>query len=110
MRDLERSAAFYEQRLGLSRVQAAPPHAVVFDTRPTAFAVREPLPGTDLGSISRPGLGIALWLHTTKAQELHDSLAAGEVPITSAPAQGPFGLTFTFADPDGYLITMHDRA
>ncbi|MGD0377151.1 MAG: VOC family protein, partial [Streptosporangiaceae bacterium] len=22
---------------------------------------------------------------------------------------GPFGRTFTFADPDGYQVTLHDR-
>ena len=30
--------------------------------------------------------------------------------IGSAPVDGPFGRTFTFADPDGYQITLHDRA
>ncbi|MFF2929024.1 VOC family protein, partial [Streptomyces sp. NPDC057927] len=28
----------------------------------------------------------------------------------SAPIDGPFGRTFTFADPDGYQVTLHDRA
>jgi predicted enzyme related to lactoylglutathione lyase len=26
----------------------------------------------------------------------------------SEPIDGPFGRTFTFADPDGYLITLYD--
>ncbi len=30
--------------------------------------------------------------------------------IVAAPVDGPFGRTFTFADPDGYRITLHDRA
>ena len=30
--------------------------------------------------------------------------------IVSAPIDGPFGRTFTFADPDGYQVTLHDRA
>ncbi len=38
VRDLERSAAFYERYLGLKRSDAGPPHAVVFGTRPIAFA------------------------------------------------------------------------
>jgi predicted enzyme related to lactoylglutathione lyase len=25
------------------------------------------------------------------------------------PFDGPFGRTFTFADPDGYPVTLHDR-
>ena len=41
-RDLDASQAFYEQYLGLVRSQAGPPHAVVFDTKPIAFALREP--------------------------------------------------------------------
>ena len=108
VRDLARAAAFYEDHLGLTRAKASPPHAVVFDTVPAAFAVREPLPGVDLESVSRPGIGVALWLHASDAQELHDTLAAADVPIATAPVDGPFGRTFTFADPDGYLITVHD--
>ena len=108
VRDLARAAAFYEDHLGLTRAKASPPHAVVFDTVPAAFAVREPLPGVDLEAVSRPGIGVALWLHASDAQALHDTLAAADVPIAAAPVDGPFGRTFTFADPDGYLITVHD--
>jgi predicted enzyme related to lactoylglutathione lyase len=110
VRDLERSAAFYEQHLGLTRSPNGPPHAVVFDTQPVAFAVRGVVPGIDLDSAPQPGLGMALWLHATDAQDIHDALAAAGTPITSAPVDGPFGRTFTFADPDGYLITIHDQA
>lgn len=107
--DLERSAAFYEQHLGLSR-QPGPPHAVVFNTQPVAFAVREAVSGFDPASTETPGAGIALWMHATDAQQLHDALAAADVPITAAPIDGPFGRTFTFADPDGYRVTVHDKA
>ena len=111
VRDLAASAAFYEQRLGLRRAPVSPPHGVVFATTPIAFAVREPLPGVDLdGAVPRPGVGVAVWLHADDAQELHDALAAADVPILAAPVDGPFGRTFTFADPDGYAITVHDRA
>jgi len=78
VRDLGRSAAFYERYLGLKRSDAGPPHAVVFDTKPIVFAVR-------------------------------DALAAAGATIVSAPVDGPFGRTFTFADPDGYQVTLHDR-
>lgn len=110
VRDLERSAAFYEQHLGLTRSPNGPPHAVVFDTQPVAFAVRGVVPGIDLDSAPQPGLGMALWLHATDIQDIHDALAAAGTPIISAPVDGPFGRTFTFADPDGYLITIHDQA
>ncbi len=105
--DLERAAAFYEQELGLERAPASPPGAVVFATRPIPFAVREPLPGTDLDS-GQPGLGVALWLLADDAQAVHDALGAADVPIVAEPVDGPFGRTFSFRDPDGYVITVHD--
>ncbi|WHT19837.1 VOC family protein [Crossiella sp. CA-258035] len=111
VRDLDRAAEFYETRLGLRRLPASPPAAVVFDTKPIPFAVREPLPGVDLDAATpRPGVGVALWLHAENAQALHDELAAAGVPIPAAPVDGPFGRTFTFTDPDGYAVTIHDRA
>jgi catechol 2,3-dioxygenase-like lactoylglutathione lyase family enzyme len=73
VRDLERSAAFYEQYLGLKRSGAGPPHAVVFDTKPIAFAVRDVVAGVDLDAIAQPGQGMALWLHAPDAQDIHDA-------------------------------------
>jgi predicted enzyme related to lactoylglutathione lyase len=109
-RDLDASQAFYEHYLGLVRSQAGPPHAVVFETTPIAFALRDLVPGTDLDSVSQPGLGAAIWLHATDVQAIHDALVADGRTIVSAPIDGPFGRTFTFADPDGYHVTLHDRA
>ncbi|PWK83235.1 putative enzyme related to lactoylglutathione lyase [Lentzea atacamensis] len=111
VRDLDAAAAFYETQLGLRRAPASPPGAVVFATTPVPFAVRTPLPGVDLNAAApRPGTGVALWLHADDAQELHDHLTRTGVQILSSPADGPFGRTFTFADPDGYAVTIHDRA
>ncbi len=107
--DLDASHAFYERFLGLVRSPAGPPHAVVFDTQPIAFALRDRIPGTDLDSIPHPGLGAAIWLHATDAQSIHDALVDGGHTITGPPIDGPFGRTFTFADPDGYRITIHDQ-
>jgi catechol 2,3-dioxygenase-like lactoylglutathione lyase family enzyme len=109
VRDLDASQRFYEQYLGLVRSQAGPPHAVVFETTPIAFALRDILPGTDLASLEQPGIGAAIWLHATDVQAIHDALAADGHRIVSAPIDGPFGRTFTFADPDGYHVTLHDR-
>ena len=110
VRDLDASQAFYEHYLGLVRSPAGPPHAVVFTTQPIAFALREVVPGTDLDAAAHPGIGAAIWLHATDVQAIHDALAAAGHPIVAAPIDGPFGRTFTFADPDGYQITLHDRA
>src|SRR3954469_9659537 len=98
--DLDASQAFYERYLGLVRSQAGPPHAVVFETTPIAFALRDIVPGTDLASLAQPGIGAAIWTHVTEVQENHDALVAGGRTIGSAPIDGPFGRSFTFADPD----------
>jgi len=110
VRDLDASQTFYEKYLGLVRSQAGPPHAVVFETTPIAFALRDIVAGTDLASVVQPGIGAAIWLHGTDVQGIHDALAADGHPIVAPPIDGPFGRTFTFADPDGYHITLHDRA
>lgn len=109
-RDIVASRAFYERYLGLVRSEDGPPHAVVFETEPIAFALRDVVPGTDLASVAQPGIGAAIWLHATDVQAIHDALVADGHAIVAAPVNGPFGRTFTFADPDGYRITLHDRA
>lgn len=109
VRDIDAAATFYETQLGLTRAPQSPPGAVVFTTSPVAFAVRTPLPGTDL-EVGPLGLGVALWMATTNAQELHDRLATNGVTILAPPFAGPFGLTFVFRDLDGYAITMHNAA
>ena len=109
-RDLAASQAFYERYLGLVRSPSGPPHAVVFATTPIAFALRDIAPGTDLAGVDQPGIGAAIWLHATDVQAIHDVLVADGHTIVMDPIDGPFGRTFTFADPDGYRITLHDRA
>jgi predicted enzyme related to lactoylglutathione lyase len=108
VRDLPASGAFYEKYLGLTR-RPGPPHAIVFATTPASFAVREPVAGMDLDATPL-GRGVGIWLHADNPQEVHDALVADGVTITSDPVDGPFGRTFTFADPDGYQITLHQRA
>lgn len=105
VRDLQASAHFYEQHLGLTRAAVSPPHAVVFDTQPVPFAVREP--AVDLDAVDKLGWGVVLWLKAEDADRIHDAMASEGVPIVTPPFDGPFGRTFTFADPDGYAVTLH---
>ena len=105
VRDLEVSARFYTERLGLTPAPAGPPGAVVFATEPIPFAIREPT--VDLDAAGRLGWGVALWLKAADVDQLHDDLAGHGVPIVTAPFDGPFGRTFAFADPDGYVVTLH---
>ena len=105
VRDLAASAAFYTERLGLQPAPVSPPHAVVFATEPIPFAVREPV--VDLDATDRLGWGMVLWLKAEDPDAVHADLVAHDVPIVTAPFDGPFGRTFSFTDPDGYLVTLH---
>lgn len=107
VRDLEKAADFYTSVVGLTRAAASPPHAVVFDTTPIAFAVRD-LVGADLEPATA-GQGVALWFHDPDGKALHAALIAEGVTIVGDPVEGPFGFTFTFRDLDGYAVTVHDR-
>jgi predicted enzyme related to lactoylglutathione lyase len=106
VRDLHRAAAFYEREVGLARAPEAPPGVVAFTTSTIPFAVREPLPGTDLDS-GPAGLGVSVSLGVDDAQSLHDALKANGTPILADPFDTPFGRTFVFQDPDGYAIAIH---
>lgn len=106
VRDLGRSAEFYSSQLGLQRLAGVPPGVVAFETATIPFAVREPLPGTDLDA-GPPGLGVSVSLRVDDARALHDQLEAAGVPILVSPFDTPFGLTFVFQDPDGYAVAIH---
>ncbi|WP_405412490.1 VOC family protein [Streptomyces decoyicus] len=105
--DLEAAAVFCEQHLGLRRAAVSPPHAVVFDTEPTPFAVRALLPGVNLADAPRPGLGVVLWFRTPDAHQLHDQLVAAGTKILAPMADSPFGPMFSFEGPEGYTLTAH---
>ncbi|MQY07534.1 VOC family protein [Actinomadura macrotermitis] len=107
VRDLERSAAFYTDVVGLVRAPASPPGAVVFATEPIPFAVRTPL--VDLDAVDRLGWGVGLWLRADDTDAVHARVVAAGRPVVTEPADGPFGRMFAFADPDGYTITVHDK-
>ncbi|MFH8348949.1 VOC family protein [Streptomyces sp. NPDC018045] len=107
VRDVAAAAAFCERHLGLRRAAVSPPHAVVFDTTPTPFAIRALLPGVDLADTARPGLGVVMWFRTADAHQLHDQLVAAGVKILTPMADSPFGPVFSFEGPEGYTLTAH---
>ena len=106
--DAQRSAAFYERYLGAVRdTFDFGPDAVAFVGWPT-FA---------LNSARRPGqpgpspetTSIALWWRASDAQVLYEQVVAEGVRILTEPFDGPFGRTFTMADPDGYRVTVYEK-
>jgi predicted enzyme related to lactoylglutathione lyase len=105
VRDLDSSRRFYESVLGLDVNPEGPPHAVVFDSQPIPFAVREPM--VDLDQVDRLGWGIVLWVDCDDADALCARVAESGATITQEVSDGPFGRQFGFLDPDGYAIVAH---
>lgn len=105
VRDLQASRRFYTEQLGLREAPASPPKAIVFATSPTPFAIREPL--VNLNEVTQLGWGVSLWLACDDAEALHAALQASGTRIAQPLFDGPFGQTFSFIDPDGYLITVN---
>ena len=108
VRDVNRSAAFYETYLGAVRdTFDFGPNAVAFVGWPT-FA---------LSSVQWPGQSgpspetttIQLWWRASDAQALFKRASADGVRILTEPFDGPFGRTFAMADPDGYRITIYEK-
>ncbi len=106
VRDLETSRHFYAEVIGFKLSPEVRPNAVAFSTQPISFAVRKS--PVDLDAGPELGRGILLWFRAEDAAALHERLKNSGVTITQGLANGPFGKTFTFRDPDGYLITVHD--
>jgi predicted enzyme related to lactoylglutathione lyase len=50
-----------------------------------------------------------VWFHQPEAAALHGRLADAGVPIVQEPFESPFGTTFSFRDPDGYVVTVHSK-
>jgi predicted enzyme related to lactoylglutathione lyase len=104
--DLEISRHFYNEVISFKTSPEVRPNAVAFATKPIGFAIRKST--TSLDVKVQPGVGVLLWFLADDAALLCKQLKAKNVPITQDLVDGPFGKMFTFCDPDGYLITVHD--
>jgi predicted enzyme related to lactoylglutathione lyase len=104
--DAERSAEFYERYLGAIRdTFDFGPGAVAFVGWPTfalSAARRQEAPSAATSPIQ-------LWWRASDAQALYQRAVADGVSILQEPFDGPFGRTFTMADPNGYRVTIYEK-
>lgn len=106
VRDLERSRRFYTDVLKFKPSPEVRPNAAAFSAEPISFAIRQT--SQDLDKISQISGGIILWFKADDSTAIRDQLETAGVPIVQDITESPFGKTFTFRDPDGYLISVHD--
>jgi predicted enzyme related to lactoylglutathione lyase len=105
--DVERSAAFYEEYLGARRDPYDFGAGAVAYLGWPAFALSAARPG-------QPGPNpedttIAVWWRSADSQALYERASQAGVPIVREPFDGPFGRTFTMADPDRYPVTIYEK-
>jgi predicted enzyme related to lactoylglutathione lyase len=103
--NLETSYKFYKDQIGLNESSEKRANAHAFATKPCGLAIRQ---SPDSRKIENPGQGIIIWLRTSDATRLYNELNGRAVPIVDDLRKGPFGMTFSFKDPDGYVMTVHD--
>jgi len=102
---LKASYSFYREKIGLRESPEKRPNAHAFHTKPYGFAIKQSL---DDRKIENPGQGIILWWRTSDATALHHAFKKRGVPIVEELRKGPFDMTFSFQDPEGYIMTVHD--
>ncbi len=103
--DLETSYKFYTEKIGLIESVEKQPNAHAFSAKPCGLAIRQ---SANKGKVDHPGQGIIVWLHAMDATALYNELMGSGVPIAEDLRKSPFGMTFSFRDPDGYVIAVHD--
>ncbi len=106
VRDVEASRRFYADVLKFPPSPETRPNAVAFATKPIPMAIRKSQ--IDLDAVPLLGHGVILWLKADDSGALYKELKERGVTITQELTAGPFGKMFTFRDPDGYLLTVHD--
>ncbi len=103
--DLETSYHFYKEKVGLTESAEKRPNAHAFSMKPSGLAIRQ---SPDQHIITEPGRGIIVWMRTTDAVALHAEFIKQGVEIAEELRRSPFGMTFSFKDPDGYVLAVHD--
>lgn len=113
--DVDRSVAFYTERLGfgVDALYDDPPYATL-----TRNGVRLSLAEQGHPAPDRPGIAMAvpddmtrlpavLVLEVADARALHGQLAAEGVDFLAKPWEPPWGgVRFFVVDPDGYLVEL----
>jgi catechol 2,3-dioxygenase-like lactoylglutathione lyase family enzyme len=103
VRDLEASFRFYTEKIGLKRSWRRQPGTHEFDTEPRGLAIRQAS-----AKVAFSGQGIFIWLRTTDATALCRTLEERGVSIVKAVQDSRFGKVFSFRDPDGHVLFVHD--
>lgn len=101
--DFDRSVAFYERSLGLSRYREwgrAPHRGVVYFLGGGYLEMSE-------SAASTAPAGVRLWLQVADVEAVHAELLSRDVAVVEAPTLQPWGLIeMIVEDPDGLPLVI----
>lgn len=103
--NLETSYKFYTEKIGLKESSEKQPNAHAFSTKPCGLAIRQSMGQRELDKL---GQGIIVWLLASDATALYNDLKKQGISVVEDLRNSPFGMTFSFKDPDGYVLAVHD--
>ena len=100
---------FYIEVLGFSEGNSPDPSATVFETSEGAiFALRDPI--RDFDSEETLGIGVSLWFsYVESVDDLATAMPSNGGILIRSPFDTPFGRSIVVKDPEGYLITIHEK-
>lgn len=111
--DVERSTAWYRDKLGFEVLKQEPEIALLRVDSGLVYLFAESAPTEDKPSehlVPKPG-GVILVLTVEDCREAYDELTERGVEFLTPPKSPPWGGWRCFAhDPDGYLVEIEDWA
>ncbi len=111
--DVERSTAWYRDKLGFEVLKQEPEIALLRIDSGLVYLFAESAPTEDKPSehlVPKPG-GVILVLTVEDCREAYDELTERGVEFLTPPKSPPWGGWRCFAhDPDGYLVEIEDWA
>ena len=111
--DVERSTAWYRDKLGFEVLKQEPEIALLRIDSGLVYLFAESAPTEDKPSehlVPKPG-GVILVLTVEDCREAYDELTERGVEFLTPPKSPPWGGRRCFApDPDGYLVEIEDWA
>jgi len=105
VRDVERSVAFYTERLGFTVLRQEPDFAVVALGQSHVLLAAEAHTSRALLDAGPRGIGLNVRIMVDDVDALYRRAKAGGVPVTQEIADRSYGLRdFIVADPDGFCL------
>ena len=105
VRDIERSVAFYTERLGFTVLRQEPDFAVIALGKSHVLLAAEAHTSRQWMEAGPRGIGLNVRIMVDDVDAVYRRAKAGGVPITQEIADRYYGLRdFILADPDGFCL------